>query len=183
MREVAWFVCVLGIATVASAQSTRPSSGEPRSGSIFDFGRDGPGEKGGAGSGMGTARPADTQPAAPAAAEEAHRPFILTVTATIDGSDELVLSANGAVWTHKYWDWPTDVTLNEVSWDPQAQPKLTSDDLKFLKRVDFSKAKVLARRGRDTVALEQAGDHVTIFFADSPNDGGEYQIKIELPAK
>src|SRR5689334_22027206 len=102
MREVAWLVCVLGITTLASAQSTRPSSGEPRSGSIFDFGRDGSGEQGGAGT--GTAQPADTQPAAAAALEEAHRPFILTVTATIDGSDELVLSANGAVWTHKYWD-------------------------------------------------------------------------------
>jgi hypothetical protein len=182
MGKVAWFACVLAVASLASAQATRPAS-NPSGGSIFDFGRDGTGANNGAARPESAAKPAATQPAAPADAEPAKQPYLLTITATIDGSDELVLSATGAVWTHKFWDWPTDVSLNEVTWDPQAQPNLTSEELKFLKRADFSKARVLDRRGRDTVGMEREDDHITIHFADCPNGTAEYRIRVLLPPK
>lgn len=189
MRQAVLFsmACLLSMVSAASAQSTRPADVTRAPGSIFDFGRDPLNDA----SGRKPSQSPTTRPAIhPDDAKkggsgvDGAKPFILQIDATIDGSDVLVLSAQGAEWTHKHWGWAKDVMLNDVAWQPKDQPTLPSTgELQFLTTVDFSKAKVLDRQGRDTVAMEREDDRLTIYFADSPGGAGEYQIKILLPAK
>lgn len=108
---------------------------------------------------------------------------IVEVTATIDGSDELTLSADGAEWTHKNYGWPADIVINKAKWDPRDGDLPSTGTLEFLKKVDFSRARVLEREGRDTVAMEPADDHITIYFDDAPIGADHYRIRIALPLR
>lgn len=112
------------------------------------------------------------------------RTVTLTLKATIDGSDFVAINASGATWTHRTWSWPSDVTLNGVPWNPEAQSVLDSTGaLAFLKDVDFSTASVVGRSGRDTVAMEKTNDGISVYFADPDNGSDSYEITITLRYK
>jgi hypothetical protein len=156
MRQLIVVACILGSVSTAlvTAQSTRPASA------------------------------ATTQPAEAGNIQgQGSKRIVVEIAATIDGSDELTLSADGAEWTHKNYGWPADILINNVKWDPRDGDLPSTGPLEFLKKVDFSKARVLDRQGRDTVAMEAADDHVTIYFDDAPIGADHYRIRIALPLK
>jgi hypothetical protein len=131
-----------------------------------------------------TTRPATHPEATATTRPAAAKPKHLEITATIDGSDELHIAANGFEWRHKHWDWPGDVKVNGRAWDPQAE-KLALDDEAVGLTPDDLKAErvtVLNRTGRDTVAVEAAEDGLVIYFADSLAGSDVYSVTLEFAA-
>jgi hypothetical protein len=108
------------------------------------------------------------------------QPIILDIKATIDGSDVLNLSPNGAVWSHQTYQWPTDISVNGIAWDAHTQPALTNTGLGG---ADLATAKVLSHTGRDRVEMENAPDGIAIHFDDSPPGSAPYEIKIRFDAR
>ena len=133
----------------------------------------------------GTTRPA--QPSSEPAGAPTTAPtdvHVLHIEATIDGSDVVTVTARGVHWQHKSWSWPGDVRINNVVWIPKERPDLPGRGvLAFLGDVDFAKARVIGRSGRDVVAMETIDDGIAIYFADAPMDAARYTIRIALPRK
>jgi hypothetical protein len=104
----------------------------------------------------------------------------LRIVADIDGSDELHIDARGARWIHRSWQWPSDVRLNTVAWNPEKSPTLKNEgETKFMDGpVDFSTAKMIKKEGRDMAVMEHADGGVVIYFADGPGDRSNYEVAI-----
>jgi hypothetical protein len=106
--------------------------------------------------------------------------IILDIKANIDGSDILHLTQSGAKWEHRGYQWPTDVSVNKISWDPSSQPELTKTGLE---NADFSTAKVVGRMGRDIIAVETHTNGLDIAFDDGPAGADAYEVKIAMDRK
>lgn len=106
----------------------------------------------------------------------------LRVVAVIDGSDELHIDARGARWVHRHWDWPGEVRLNQVTWDPKKSPTLKNEgETRFLDSpVDFATARMTMQDGRDTAVLERTDGGLVIYFADSPLGRSSYDLMIRF---
>ena len=108
----------------------------------------------------------------------------LRVRARIDGSDECVITREGAVWHHRSWEWPPSVDVNDIKWVPVEQRMLrNAGETRFLPPVDFSRARVVSRSGRGVVACETSPDRLHLFFADADGGSDVHEITIELPAR
>jgi hypothetical protein len=105
-------------------------------------------------------------------------PVILDIKATIDGSDQLTINSNGAVWTHNDFQWPMDITVNGIPWDAHTQPALTDVGLRD---VNFSTCQVLSRKARDSIDMKATPDGITITFNDDATAGfAPYEIRLSL---
>ena len=104
----------------------------------------------------------------------------LRISATIDGSDRLIITAEGARWEHKAWDLATDVSLNNVRWPLEKSRKLKNEgSTRFLPaNVDFSTAKIVGRSGRDLVTADAQSGKLIVSFADNPVGSDQYDIDI-----
>jgi len=104
------------------------------------------------------------------------------VIAVIDGADILHLSKAGATWTHQSWSWPTDISINGYSWDPQQKPTWTPpSDAAFLRDdLDLSGAVFHIIRGRGTVTCERDTNGFIIHFDDPQNGSDTYEITIDF---
>jgi hypothetical protein len=119
----------------------------------------------------------------PATSTSAPKPILLIITAHVDGSDILKFTRDGASWTHKEWDWPSEVKIDDVDWDPKSEKELEFKDQKelaFLRGYDFSSARAIAKHGRGILSLEQEDDGCEISFADSANGADTYTIEIRV---
>jgi clan AA aspartic protease (TIGR02281 family) len=118
-----------------------------------------------------------TQPSQPASAT-------LEISATIDGVDIVTITADGLSWNHKSSGAPADVYVNGIPWNVQAGGSLPSSDaLAFLRKADFSAARVLQKSGRGVVAMQPIDNGLEIDFGDSDPGADQYDIKISIPAK
>jgi hypothetical protein len=106
-----------------------------------------------------------------------NQPIVLDIKATIDGSDILNLSPNGALWSHQTYQWPTDISVNGIAWDAHTQPILTSTGLGGS---NLTTAKVISHSGRDRVEMVTTPTGIAINFEDSPPGSAPYEIKIRL---
>jgi RNA polymerase sigma factor (sigma-70 family) len=104
----------------------------------------------------------------------------LDIRATIDGSDVLNITPNGAEWTHLYWQLPSAVTINGKHTSPTAK---TSLEELGLSNADLSSATVVSRRGRGLVALDKTAAGIGIHFDDPEGGAGPYQISISFQPK
>jgi len=104
----------------------------------------------------------------------------ITISGFIDGSDEFHFTPGKVTWTHKHWKAPSGMQFAGRPWD-----KLERAPQKWLDMtdLDLSKARVIKRSGRDTVALETTKDGFILYFCDSPNGGENYSITISIPRK
>jgi hypothetical protein len=104
----------------------------------------------------------------------------LKISATIDGSDKVTVTAQGAKWEHISWRMPTNVCLNGIKWSLADSLELNNaGKTQFLPQdVDFSSAKVASRHGRDIVAMETYPDKIIVYFGDNPNGAAPYDIDI-----
>jgi hypothetical protein len=109
-------------------------------------------------------------------------PATLKITALIDGSDLLKITANEATWTHGAWDYPSAVKLNEIAWNvSQTNILANAGTNRFLPSgVDFSTAKIVERQGRDLATMWADDDAIWVNFADNPNSAGAYELKISF---
>ena len=119
------------------------------------------------------AKPAETR--APSAAT-------LKITAQIDGSDLLKITAQEAVWTHRTYGCPDAVSLNGVPWDlRQTNVLMNAGTNSFLPSdVDFYTARIVHRQGRDLVTMWADNDAVWVSFADNPNGADAYELEISF---
>ena len=106
-------------------------------------------------------------------------PKLLRITATIDGSGRFQFTRDSLKFEHKHWSRPTHVSIDGEPWkDLNATPGPWRD---VADRVDLTKAWIVKREGRDTIALESTPDGFDLHVADSPNGAAEYSIVIAIP--
>ena len=118
--------------------------------------------------------------AQPRAARSAGTPARLKIAGQIDGSDHVIITAEGAAWKHKTWRFPENISLNGVPWpDNKEHFFANSGDQQFLPAgVDFSTARVVNRKGRDLAAMWADPEAVHVWFADNPNGSDYYELEI-----
>ena len=107
----------------------------------------------------------------------------LYIRAMIDGSDELLITADRATWTHRHYDWPKGkVLIDDVLWDPKKDRTLpNSGETRFLpKGVALRSARVVDFTGRDLAAIETADDRLLVRFVDTPGGAAEYAVRIRF---
>jgi hypothetical protein len=106
---------------------------------------------------------------------------------TVDGSDRIVITRDGALWEHVHWGWPDGaVTVNRTQWDPRQKDYLTTaGTTKFLAELFSLDAVNLERiKGRDVVALERTNNAVIVYLDDTLVGAGEYEFKVHFhPAR
>lgn len=126
-----------------------------------------------------------TEPAASSEIGMAYQPSpaqTLDIRAEIDGSDELRITSAGLEWRHRQWEAPSNILINGRRWDLNAGPMSMKDARLSLAPADFRhlSVQVTARTGRDTIAVESAPDHVSVYFADTPNGPAPYHVRLHL---
>jgi WD40 repeat protein len=114
--------------------------------------------------------------------EQSNAPPIkeLRVIAAIDGRDELHVSAAETSWNHVSWVWPPSVRIATLIWDPKKTPVLKNmgTDALLRQRVDFTTAKLTAKRGRGNVELRTFNDKIVLVFDDPPPGADTYDVTI-----
>jgi RNA polymerase sigma factor (sigma-70 family) len=103
--------------------------------------------------------------------------IFMDVKATIDGSDMLIVTSQGAQWRHVNTTWPSSVTINDMPWDVQAQPTL---DNIGLTKADLSSAEIVTHNGRDTAVMEKTNAGIVVYFSDAIGGGSQYEMKIRF---
>lgn len=125
---------------------------------------------------------------APAFAQDAGTPAAaaktsanISLTALVDGKDDLRITRTGLEWIHLDGVWPKDVILNGHPWEPQRRPQLTGDDLAVYFRDGFALGdfELATRTGRGEIKMygEEAGA-VRLELADGEAGAGPYEIAL-----
>jgi hypothetical protein len=107
-------------------------------------------------------------------------PATLKITALIDGSDLLKITAGEATWVHRSWSYPEAIRLNGIPWNVRQTNILANAGTnRFLPSgVDFSTAKIVGRKGRDAATMWAQNDAIWVNFADNPNGADTYELEI-----
>ena len=102
----------------------------------------------------------------------------------VDGSDQIVITRQGALWQHVNWGWPDGaVTVNDTRWNPSEKNFLTTTGaVAFLSEAYSLTAVSLEKiEGRDVVALERINDALIVYLDDTPPGPSTYEFKIHFP--
>jgi len=106
---------------------------------------------------------------------------------SIDGSDKIVITRDGALWEHVNWDWPQGaVAVNHTQWNPRQKNYLTTVGARKFLPEPFSLDSVDLEviQGRDIVALERADQALIVYLDDTPGGADNYEFKIHFhPAR
>jgi len=103
-------------------------------------------------------------------------------------ANEIVKVKGGSVWIeHQRFDFPTDISINGIHWDPQWTGNRSDDFTKFTPPLaPFTNAAVKVKKihGRDSVEVqepptEQNGQTLTLHFMDKPVGGDVYEIHVD----
>jgi hypothetical protein len=101
----------------------------------------------------------------------------------VDGSDKVLITHEGAFWTHLNWNWPpAPVTINGEHWNPADKNYVTSmGDKEFLPAAfSLDTATLELIEGRDVVAMERATNGLVVYLDDTPMGPGQYEFKIHF---
>ncbi|EEF58233.1 hypothetical protein [Pedosphaera parvula] len=102
---------------------------------------------------------------------------------TIDGSDKITITRDGALWEHVHWDWPQGaVEVNGAQWNPREKNYLTSAGAsKFLPETfSLDSVDLEEIHGRGVVALERAENALIVYIDDIQNGADEYEFKVHF---
>jgi len=112
------------------------------------------------------------------------RPYAeLSLRATVDGSEEIVVTREAMTWHHRHWGWPQGpVLVNDRSWDPRTKPVLanTGADAYLPPDVDLSTARVVRAVGRDLASVDVLEDRLVIHLVDTPVGSDLYEVVIRF---
>jgi hypothetical protein len=119
-------------------------------------------------------------PPVPKPAAAASTAATLKITAEIDGSDCLIITATEATLRHEGRLLPARVMLNDVAWLPGQDEVMRNEGTNtFLPQgIDFSTARIVNRKGRDLATMWAEKDAVKVRFADNPNGSDTYELEI-----
>ena len=101
----------------------------------------------------------------------------------VDGSDRIVITREGALWSHLNWHWPLQaVTINGAQWNPKEKNYVTTEGTsKFLPEAfSLESADLDILQGRDVVALERATNALIVHLDDTPAGASEYEFRIRF---
>jgi len=101
----------------------------------------------------------------------------------VDGSDKVLITHEGAFWSHINWDWPpVPVMINGNQWNPEAENFLTTvGGLGFLpESFSLDTATLEVIQGRDVVASERAANGLIVYLDDTPGGASEYEFTLHF---
>ena len=129
------------------------------------------------------ARTSQPESRAAAAFDEtmAAQPKLLRISGRIDGSGKITFTREHARYHHKHWAPPTKLLLDGEPWTKLNQTPAAWSEIG--KGLDLSKARIVKRKGRDTIALEFIPDGFDLYLNDSPNGAGDYEVIIAIPRR
>lgn len=109
------------------------------------------------------------------------QPKLIRITAMVDGTGKLVFTRQGVRYEHKTWAPPTNVTFGGEPWTNLAKtpPAWTE----AAANLDLTKAWIVKRKGRDTIALEQTPDGFDLYLCDAPNGASQYEVTLAIPRR
>jgi hypothetical protein len=107
------------------------------------------------------------------------QPKVLRISATVDGSGRIIFTREGVRYEHKHWAPPTDMMFDGKPWTDLDQTPSAWREI--VSHLDLTKAWIVKREGRDTIALEQTPDGFDLYLCDSPNGESEYSVTIAIP--
>lgn len=104
----------------------------------------------------------------------------IKISALVDGSDCIKITAREAVLVHNAFRLPSNLSVNGVPWDATKETVLKNEGAtRFLPDgVDFSTARIASRKGRDLATAWGEKDALWVCFADNPNGRDAYEIEI-----
>ena len=105
----------------------------------------------------------------------------ITLSATIDGSERFVFTPGSVRHEHGQWSPPVNVLFHGVPWDNLSQTPQGWQDL--AEGLNLRGARIVAREGRDVVALELTPEGFDLLFADTQMGAGNYVVTIAIPRK
>lgn len=106
---------------------------------------------------------------------------LIRLTATVDGSGKFVFTPESIRYEHQYWSRPTAVMLDGVSW-PNLNSSPSGWALTAL-TLDLMKARIVSKKGRDTIAIEPTPQGFNLRLVDSPNGKAPYEVTIAIPRR
>jgi hypothetical protein len=102
---------------------------------------------------------------------------------TIDGSDKIIITRDGALWEHVSWQWPQGaVEVNGAQWNPREKNYLTTGNAaKFLPEIfSLEAADLEVVRGRGVVTLERTDNSLIVYMNDIQNGADEYEFAVRF---
>jgi hypothetical protein len=101
----------------------------------------------------------------------------------VDGSDKIVITHDGALWSHVNWRWPLGlVVINDTRWNPEQKNYMTSVGAsKFLPETfSLESASLEKIEGRDVIALERSTNALIVYLDDTPPGASEYEFTVHF---
>lgn len=101
----------------------------------------------------------------------------------VDGSDKILITREGALWSHVNWSWPQRaVTINSNRWNPKEKNYLTTlgETIFLPEQFSLQDAQLEVIHGRDVVALERGPNALAVILNDTPNGADTYEFKIHF---
>ena len=101
----------------------------------------------------------------------------------VDGSDKIVITHDGALWSHVNWQWPPgQVVINGSQWNPKEKNYMTTlGTSKFLPDSFLLESATLEKiEGRDVIAMERATNALIVYLDDTPPGSSEYEFTIHF---
>ena len=109
------------------------------------------------------------------------QPKLLRLSARCDGSGRIIFTRQRVHYEHKHWDRPTKFLFDGEPWTKLDRTPAPWRD--FGDRLDLTKAKIVKRKGRDIIALENTPDGFDLYLCDSPNGAADYTVTIAIPRR
>lgn len=109
------------------------------------------------------------------------QPKLVRISGDIDGSGRIVCSRDKLCYVHMHWGRPNKMMFDGEAWaNLDVTPPAWSD---YSPRLDLTKAWIVKRVGRDTIALESTPDGFNLYLNDSPNGSQVYEVTIAIPRR
>ena len=102
---------------------------------------------------------------------------------SVDGSDQILITHDGALWTHIARQWPLGpVVVNNTSWNPAEKGYMTTvGPEKFLpESFSLESVDLDVIEGRDVVAIERTNRSLVVYLDDTPAGASQYEFTLHF---
>lgn len=106
---------------------------------------------------------------------------LVVISATIDGSERFIFTPDNASNIHGQWSPPQKVYFKGEPWVDLSAPP--AGWVEMARELDLPNASIVARKGRDVIALERTADGFELIFADTQMGAAAYEVTLSIPRK
>lgn len=107
------------------------------------------------------------------------------VRARIDGEDEIFVFRDHVDWTHGTFEWPSEVEVNQVPWQPNPASRTLLPPTGrgfFAAGTDISQATLEIVRGRGRIVVRKSGEWISVHVDDDALGSDVYEFVFRFPA-